>query len=352
MDVSFAGPRMVVTRFILLLILSTLPAMASDIANEFRQKDYAGVHRIYQDNPSRNYSKKELILISYSLRRLGFYRQDVKLNVRLIKKEYQRYHKRLLKQIKAGDTIDSDEYPDAMKVLYWNLMNAYGQIIMGYENNSQLIKKDHEHYLMFAKILSELEFREGKVDKLNDKIMAHILMLQNKVYKFSASWFLQYLSWQQESQLTGPGISKNLIVTNKGLCLGGDIGYENATYHWYVDGCAFYGSGGVSADSSGSSIQYQQSNVPAYGLKFGPGASLIVSSSKSRIGFKIPVIYNIQSLTNPPTPGVSVETESAVSVATTLYSRWQFDKFYLTTEFGKYVDREATVWSLGFGRNF
>lgn len=345
---------MVVTRFILLLILclSSLAVMASDITEEFRQKDYAGVHSIYQDNPSRNYSRKELIIISYSLRRLGFYRQDIKLNVRLIKKEYQRYHKRLLTQIKKGDTIDTDEYPEALKVLYWNLMNAYGQVIMGYNNNSQLIKKDHEHYLMFAKILSELEFREGKVDKLNDKIMAHILMLQNKVYKFSASWYLQYLSWQQESQLTGPGVSTNLIVTNKGLCLGGDLGYENAIYHWYVDGCAFYGSGGVSSDASGAAVQYQQSNVPAYGLKFGPGASLIVSSSKSRIGIKVPVVFNIQSLTNPNQPGFSVESESAISVATSLYSRWQFNKWYFSTEFGKYVDREATIWSLGFGRSF
>ncbi|MFL5784358.1 MAG: hypothetical protein ACJ76H_07120 [Bacteriovoracaceae bacterium] len=325
---------------------------ASEIIDEFKKRDYDGVHRLYQENPSKNYSKKELVLISYSLRKLGFYRQDVKLNVRLVKKEYDRYHKRLIKQIKAGDTIDADQYPEGLKVLYWNLMNAYGEIILGYETNSQLIKKDHEHYLMFAKILSELEFREGKVDKLNDKIMAHILKIQNAVYKYVSSWYLTYMSWQQESQLHGPGQSTNLIVTNKGFCLGGDVGYENANYHWYVDGCAFYGSGGVSSDSSGSDIHYQQSNVPAYGLKFGPGASLIVSSTKSRIGFKIPVVYNVQRLTNPTQPGYSISSESAISVATTLYSRWQFNKWYFTTEFGKYVDREATIWSLGFGRNF
>ena len=343
---------MVVMRFILLFLLSVSSAFASEITDKFKKRNYVGVHQLYQENPSRNFSKKELVMISYSLRKLRFYRQDVKLNVRLIKKEYQRYHQRLIKQIKSGDTIDSDQYPDALKVLYWNLMNAYGEIIFGYENNSQLIKKDHEHYLMFAKILSELEFREGKVDKLNDRVMAHILMLQNKVYKFSASWYLQYLSWQQESQLEGPGVSSNLIVTNKGLCLGGDLGYENASYHWYVDGCAFYGSGGVSAEASGSSIQYQQSNVPAYGLKFGPGASLIVSSSKSRIGVKIPVVFNVQSLTNPAQNGFNIQTESAISVATSLYSRWQFDQWYFQTEFGKYVDREATIWSLGLGHQF
>lgn len=343
---------MAVTRFFLLLILVSGSAFANDVIESFKKKDYAGVNQIYQDNPARNYSRKELVMISYSLRKLNFYRQDVKLNVRIIKKEYNRYHKRLLKQIKDGDTIDSDTYPEALKVLYWNLMNAYGQIIMGYENHSQLIKKDHEHYLMFAKILSELEFREGKVDKLNDKIMAHILTLQNKVYKFSSSWNLTYMSWQQESKLTGPGVSTNLIVTNKGFCLGGDMGYENSTYHWYVDGCAFYGSGGVSSDTSGGLVRYQQSNVPAYGLKFGPGASLIVSSSKARIGFKVPVVYNVQRLTNPSQADFSIKTESAISVATAIYSRWEFDKWYISTEFGKYVDREATIWSLGLGRHF
>lgn len=343
---------MVVVRLFLLLILVSGSAFANDVIESFKKRDYAGVHQIYQDNPSRNYSRKELVMISYSLRKLGFYRQDVKLNVRIIKKEYNRYHKRLLKQIKDGDTIDSDSYPEALKVLYWNLMNAYGQIIMGYDTHSQLIKKDHEHYLMFAKILSELEFREGKVDKLNDKIMAHILTLQNKVYKFSSSWNLSYLSWQQESKLKGPGVNTNLIVTNKGLCLGGDMGYENSTYHWYVDGCAFYGSGGVSSDTSGGLVKYQQSNVPAYGLKFGPGASLIVSSSRARIGFKVPIVYNVQRLTNPSQSGFNIQSESAISVATSLYSRWQFDKWYFSTEFGKYVDREATIWSLSFGKQF
>lgn len=345
---------MALRSFILLLILLTSKAFASNVTTAFRKNDYREVSRIYQGNPSRNYSRKELILISYSLRKLGFYRQDVKLNVRLIKKEYQRYHRRLLKEVRAGDTVDTDKYPEALKVLYWNLMNDYGAIILGYKDHSQLIKKDHEHYLIFAKFLSELEFREGKVDKLNDKIMAHIVMLQNKVYKFSASWFFQYLTWQQESQLRGPnGFSSNLIVTNRGICLGGDLGYENSSYHWYVDGCAFYGSGGVSSDTTGGSgIRYQQSNVPAYGLKFGPGASFIVSTSKSRIGFKIPIVYNVQSLTNPDQSGFSIDAESAISVATTLYSRWQFDKWYVSTEFGKYFDREATVWSLGLGRQF
>lgn len=342
---------MVVVKFIFLLIILSSAAFGTDILEEFKKKDYAGVHRIYQENPSRNFSRKELIMISYSLRKLEFYRQDVKMNVRLIKKEYNQYHKRLLKQIKAGDTIDSDEYPEALKVLYWNLMNAYGQIILGYTNNSQLIKKDHEHYLIFAKILSELEFREGKVDKLNDRIMAHILMLQNKVYKFSSSWYVQFMSWQQESQIEGPTSSANLTVTNRGACLGGDLGYENATYHWYVDGCAFYGSGGVSADS-GTGVRYQQSNVPAYGLKLGPGASLIVSSSKSRIGIKIPIVYNVQTLQNPAQAGFTIKSESAISVATSLYSRWQFDKWYFQTEFGKYVDREATIWTLGIGHQF
>ena len=341
-----------VVKLFFILILLCRAAYGADILDEFKKKDYSGVHRIYQENPSQNFSRKELIMISYSLRKLKFYRQDVKLNVRLIKKEYNQYHRRVLKQIKDGDTIDSDQYPEALKVLYWNLMNAYGSVILSYEDHSKLIKKDHEHYLVFVKILSEFEFREGKVDKLNDRISAHILLLQNKVYKFSRSISFQYISWQQESQLEGPsGLSTSLTVTNRGFCLGGDIGYENASYHWYVDGCAFFGSGGVAADS-GSGVNYKQSNIPAYGLKFGPGVSAIVSSTKSRVGLRIPIVYNVQKLQNPGQDGFNIDPESAISFATALYSRWQFDKWYLESEFGKYVDREATIWTLGIGRQF
>jgi hypothetical protein len=324
---------------------------ASDVTDAFARKDFNGVTEIYRQQPNKNYPPKDLILISYSLRKMSFYRQDIKLNIRVIKAKYASLHKKLLTDVKNSETIDGEEYPEGLKVLYWNLMNDYGQILEGYSDQSELIKKDHQHYLVFSKLLSELEFREGKVDKYNDKIVAHITYLENKVYKFTKSLSFSYISWQTESTLKGPGSSTGLVVTNSGLCLGGDMGYENAFYHFYVDGCAFAGSGGVSSDSS-SAIKYQQSNVSAYGAKFGPGASMIVSSSGSRIGVKLPVIYTLQKLQEPANNAYSIDKSNPFSLVASLYSRWQFDKWYFQTEFGKYIQEEQTFWGLGIGKKF
>ena len=126
---------------------------------------------------------------------------------------------------------------------------------------------------------------------------------------------------------------------------------ENYLYHFYVDGCVLMGAGGVSATSN-ANVAYQQSNVPAYGIKAGPGVSMIVSSSKSRIGFKVPIIYSVQKLVNPASPGYEVFNAAPISVVTSIYSRWQFNKWYIQTEFGKYIQKEETFWGLGFGKSF
>lgn len=338
-------------KYILIFIILINVAFASDVTDSFDRKDYVRVTEIYRDQPARQYDKKELAYISYSLRKRGFYRQDIKLNVRLIKQNYASHHKKLIAQIKNADTVDGEEYPEGLKVLYWNLMNDYGQILESYKDQSTLIKKDHQHYLMFSKMLSELEFREGKVDKYNDKIVAHITYLENKVYKFVKSVSFQYISWQNESTLTGPGSKTGLVVTNRGLCAGGDAGWENSFYHFYVDGCVFAGSGGVSSDST-SGIKYQQSNVGAYGAKFGPGASMIVSSSGSRLGLRVPIIYTQQKLQEPKNAAYSIKEDSPISYVVSMYSRWQFKTWYFQTEFGKYVQKEQTYWGLGLGRNF
>jgi hypothetical protein len=350
-DVPCANAYLAMMKFILILIILMNAAIASDITDAWSKKDYVRVTEIYREQPARAFNKKELVYISWSLRKRGFYRQDIKLNVRLIKQNYANQHKKLVRDIKNAETIDGEEYPEALKVLYWNLMNDYGQILESYKDASTLIKKDHQHYLMFSKILSELEFREGKVDKYNDKIVAHITYLENKVYKFSRSLSVQYLSWQTESTLDGPGSKTGLVVTNRGVCAGGDVGYENSFYHYYVDGCFFAGSGGVSSDST-AAIKYRQSNVGAYGVKISPGASMIVSSSGSRIGVRLPMIYTNQNLQEPQNNAYSIKKDSPLSFAGSLYSRWQFKTWYMQTEFGKYIQKEQTYWALGLGKNF
>ena len=344
---------MVVISLILSLFINVAIAQQSEILNAFQTKDYRAVSDAYRNNPQKNYSKKELIVISYSLRKLGFFRQDIKLNIRLVKKHYVSQHNRLVRAIKRGDTVDGDDYPEALKVLYWNLFTSYGEILKGYEYDSDLVEKDNKYFTLFSKILSELEFREGKVDKYNDVIVAHRQYLVNKIYRFTKSLSLQYVSWQQDATLkhTTQG-EAGLIITNKGLCAGGDVGYENYRYHFYVDGCLLYGSGGVKNNDQELIDNYQQSNVPAIGIKAGPGASIIVSSSKSRIGIKLPIIYSKQDLTTPNGSDYSIEQDSSITYVASLYSRWQFNKWYFNTEFGKYIQQEQTFWGFGVGKEF
>ena len=203
---------------------------------------------------------------------------------------------------------------------------------------------------MYSKILSELEFREGKVDKYNDTISAHRQYLVNKIFKFRTSLSLSYVSWQQEATLKHTNGEASLIITNKGFCAGGDAGYENYRYHFYVDGCLLYGSGGVKNNDQDLVENYQQSNIPAVGFKGGPGASLIVSSSRSRIGVKLPMIYSVQELTTPKGSDYTVDQSSAFAIVGSLYSRWQFDSWYFQTEFGKYLTQEQTFWGFGIGK--
>ncbi len=344
---------MVLITLFLSLFWSSVYASRSEILDAFQMKDYNKVSETYRGDMQKNYSQRELIVISYSLRKLGFFRQDIKLNIRLVKKYYANQHQKLISSIERGDTIDGDKYPEALKVLYWDLFTSYGEILKGYEHDSELVEKDNKYFNLFSKILSELEFRENKVDKYNDLIMAHRQYLTNKIYKFKSSWSFQYVTWQQDATLksTVTGGKAGLIITNKGICAGGDMGYENYLYHFYVDGCILYGAGGVKNNDQDLIENYQQANIPAYGIKGGPGASLIVSSSKSRIGIKVPMIYSVQKLTTPKS-GFSVDQGPSLAFTVALYSRWQFNKWYFQTEFGKYVQQEQTFWGLGFGKEF
>lgn len=346
---------MVIAKLLVLFTVLMNIAHASDVTDAFKAKDFERVSDIYRDQPKRNYDPKELVYISYSLRKMGFYRQDIKLNILLIKKKFLADHQRLIKQIKEAETVDSEQYPEGLKVLYWNLMNDYGIILESYKDKSTLIKKDHQHYLVYSKILAELEFREGRVDRFNDRIVAHIQLLENRVYKSSSSYYFQYVSWQTEAQLLSATSKTDLIVTNRGFCLGGDAGIENKFYHFYVDGCLLLGAGGVSADSTAPQ-KYEQSGVPAFGAKVSPGASMIVSSSGSRIGVRLPLIYSLQSLQDAKSPSTGttypVKQINPFNVLASLYSRWQFPSWYFQTEFGKYLQVEHTFWGIGVGKNF
>ena len=269
----------------------------------------------------------------------------------MIEKDFQKQHQTLLATMEKGDAVDPDEYPKPLKIYYWRILRDYSNLVKEHSKDSPALKEDSQYFNDFYNILSALEFKERKVEKLNDNVASHLQYLENKVYHFTSSLSFQYVSWQQESKLVSDTTSTGLITTNKGYCVGGEAGLENRYFHYYMDGCFLFGSGGVAAPDS-TDITYQQSSIPAYGFKGGPGASMIVSSSGSRLGLKVPIIYSTQKLTDPSGPGYKIVQGSPLSVLVSLYSRWQFDKWYVQTEFGKYLKKEQTFWGLGLGKNF
>ena len=340
--------------FILLLLFASQSAFAGNVDKLFKQKQFKAV-AAYFDNPKafNRLTAKEMILVSYSLRATGRHRDNTRLIVVMIKKLYSKEHAQIFNKIKKKSTLNVADYPKPLLLLYWNMYNDYANIIKSYKKNHPQLKKDEKLFQNFRNILSELEFREGKVEKTNDEIISHLQYLNNLEYKFSSSWQVQYLSWQHSGTMTrlSNNIKTDLLVTNQGLCVGGDAGYESGFYHYALEGCFLMGTGGVTAAGSSDESTYKQ-NLIAYGLKIGPSAYKIVSSSKARIGISLPILFAIQKMTQPDDPDYIVEQDSSIKFVPTLNARWQFDKWYMKTEFGQYFGKKETLWALGFGKQF
>lgn len=338
-----------------LILLSTLffsgAVEAGLIPQYFKAKNFNKVIEEFKSNKRMKFSKREFIMISYALRSKRMYREDILLNARFVKYYFPKEHARLLKDLRESNTIDPDEYSKSQKLIYWILFTDYVQILSQVKDKKDVAEKDLKYLQMFSKLLEGLEFREGQVDRLNTKINNHLQYLEDKIYHFEGSLFFNYMTWQRDVSLESSSAKSTLLVTNRGYCLGGDAGVSNYRYHFFMDGCFLIGAGGVS--NPNPPPEYEQANVRVLGLKAGPGASIIVSDSRSRLGIKFPFIYNIQRFQNPPpATGFKVEELNPLSYMATLYSRFQFGKWYLQTEFGKYITEERSVWAIGFGKEF
>lgn len=324
---------------------------ANGIQEAFMARNYSSVARNYLKNPKGNYSHKDLAVISYSLRKESKFREDIKLIHTKIKHDFKNEHVKIMRSIKNSESLDPDEVPESLKIYYWNIFNDYAAILRSYPEKSEKLNKDHRNFQAYLKILNQIEFREGKVDKIADDVEAHLVLMEKKIYRFKVALSIQYVSWQQTALLIGAGDEASLITTNRGVCPGGELGMENSQYHFFLNACFLYGSGEVN-NYENSAVNYRQSNLPAYGFKGGPGASVIISSSGSRIGVRVPIIYSVQDLKAPAEPGYKIEGNSELNFLVTLYSRWHIDKMFIETEFGKYIQMDEVFWGIGLGRTF
>lgn len=340
-------------KIILLILTLSSAAHASNIEQAFKRKNYKAVIKTYLQSPEKRWTYSEMIKISYSLRKDSLYRQSIRLSLKILNVRFKKKHQEVIRKVRKSEMLDPEAFPKAMKILYWNIFRDYSQIIKQDEKITPLLEKDLKHFTFFHKVLTDLEFRENKIDKTNDEINAHVKGIKDRIYRLSYSMSFQYVSWQRSAFLysTTNDDKFDLLITNEGYCLGGDVGLENEFHHFFADGCLLIGAGGASShDPQGPT--YKQPAVPAYGFKGGLGYSKIVSSSKSRIGIKLPFIFTVQSLDAPLDETFSVDSRPQIDFLLSLYSRWHLDKWYFQTEFGKYLQKEDVFWGLGLGRSF
>lgn len=340
---------------IILLFLFSFHALAQQqpVARLFRNKEYDKIAKSYMTKQHLSLmSKKELLMVSHSLKEMKQFRKNSILIQYILKKYHLRETKEILKRIREKETLDASEFSKSVSILHWQLYENLSFLILDVKKAQGIKNKDVVEFKRLHGMLSELEFREGSVERINNRVQTHIQNLHDKVYHFTWSLNLQYVSWQYDATMhrTSSGKNTGLILTNKGYCVGGDAGIENGSYHFMIDGCLLIGAGGVSAYGD-PDVTYEQ-NLPAMGFKVGPSASMIVSSSKSRIGIGLPIIYTSQKLTQPADPDYQVEEKGSISALATIYSRWQFGDWYLRTEFGQYFGSQESFWGFGFGKQF
>lgn len=349
----------------LILILVSLCAQAraavllSDVNQAFTAKNFAEIVSIYDQNrKAHEYHKstKIMVMTAFALEKQKRFQDAANIQMRIIKLDYLQEHKTILRAVKDGESLDADSYEKRLMITYWNVYKNYGHHILTFNKRTPSLDATLKHFSFVKNILEQLEFREGQVDRLNDKILAHLKYLDDKIFHFTKRVFFEYLTWQSDVDLTINGVKNPLVITNKGYCAGGELGFENNFYHFFADACVLMANGTI--QSQNTVPVYLQSNIPIRGIKTSIGAGKIVSYTRSEIGFKLPVMLAPQDLTDPPANdpacefGCKVDQPPAFSVMASLYSRWSFNKWYFQTEFGKFIDQDSIMWSLGTGYKF
>jgi hypothetical protein len=262
-------------------------------------------------------------------------------------KEHTTETKVVNEAIHRGTDVDEKLITPAYKELLYKLYLGYTGRALQSDSISRINSKETSLTQFLKKALEKLEHREKEVDARSDLVRNHLVVLESKQFRFKFRTFLEFLSWQSQATLVGPFESTGLLTTNIGFCPGVALNYENRFWAISTDLCGLYGAGGVSAIQG--LVEYQQSNVPAYGGKWSLGIGKVVASSGSEFGVRGNLLYVRQTLTTPPNPQYSVDQNKTLGGSITLFSRWRFQRLYFQTDFGRMVGRPATVWSLGIG---
>lgn len=315
----------------------------------FKQGRYQDVLTTFSKTPRKPMLLKNpqvVLMLAVSSEKLNAHKHAYHLYMRLMAIRHYRYYFMIRDKIEKGDFIEVDEIPNQVKLQYWKIYTSIGKHILTVEKIDDLIDKDFENLKKYSVILTELEFRDDQVGKLDSIVDKHLHTLRLNRYQLVKRIYSDIISWQREVSLISPFDNLSLVLTNQGVCMGGSLSYENYFRSFFVDGCFVYGSGTISNISTPA---YEQSGVGVYGAKIALGTSIFVSEGKAEVGFKLPLFYNIQKLDNPDSALYTLDTGSDLSLLLSLYSRWPIDNWFLHTEFSKFTDQDSIMWSFGIG---
>lgn len=260
-----------------------------------------------------------------------------------ITEKYSSTHQEIIKIVEEEEDLESDEYPESLKSLYYK---AYEEAV----NN--FIQTDHisDNTNLLQSILESLEYKEDEVSQLADEVEAHKKELVKKKYKGSYFLDANFLSWQREIELKSSLHKSKIILTNQAYCLGGGYKIKNAYYAFKADGCLFSGTG--DSKEKKSPPFYKESNVPNFGGRLSLNAGLVVSSSGAEIGLKLPLLFVNQDIKSPSNSSYQLKEENDFHFIPSLYSAWPLGKYFVQTEIGTFLDQSSTFYALGLGFTF
>jgi hypothetical protein len=345
---------------ILIFLFLTTPLLSAVDKAEMVRLYKAGndeqVLRNYNENQESilNGDETVVMIVSYSMARKGQYLDGINLRNKLINLKFKDDHKKFLSSFKKNESIDAEKIPKNLKLIYFSNFKDYSKLLLRDEGDTSLNKKKFD---LYGKLLSNLEFQEGKVDKIAEETSLHFSQVQGSRYYFQRSVFVDYLMWQQNGELIQNGVSYKTVLTNKAICPGGELSYKNEYTRFFLDACFVYGTGNTSTVDS-TTAPYNELNVAVTGFKTSLGFGKVISSQGAELGLKLPILYASQVF-QQPTPANSactgtckVTNNKNPQVLINAYARWPFGKFFVQSELGKPITQDTLFWAIGFGYKF